>query len=87
MLFAKIGKSKDSCHDMEVIVDPEHSKELTQPLINYALNHIKNNTDFDLNTITLIRKTDENLLGTLKSIGFEVFETDHILGLKFKEEI
>ncbi len=85
MLFTKIGKSKDSCHDMEVIVDPEHSKELTQPLINYALNHIKDNTAFDLNTITLIRKTDENLLGTLKNVGFETFETDHILGLKFNK--
>ncbi len=87
MLFAKIGKSEDSCHDLEVIVDPEHSIELTQPLINYALNHIKDNTSFDLNTITIIRKNDENLLDLLKSFGFETFETDHILGLKFNENI
>ena len=85
MLFTKIGRSEDSCHDMELIIDPEHSKELTQPLVNYALNHIKENTTFDLNTITLIRKANENLLGTLKNFGFEIFETDHILGLKFSD--
>ena len=87
ILFVRIGRSKDSCHDLDLIVDPEHSKEITQPLINYALNHIKDNTSFDLNTITIIRKDDENLLDLLKSFGFETFETDHILGLKFNENI
>ncbi len=87
MLFVRIGKSEDSCHDLDLIVDPEHSKEITQPLINYALNHIKDNTSFDLNTISIIRKDDENLLDLLISFGFETFETDHILGLKFNENI
>jgi len=84
VLFVKVGKSDEDCHDIDLIVDPEH-KEITQPLLNYALNHIKNNTSFDLNTITIIRKDDEHLFRSLKNFGFDIFETDHILGLKFNE--
>lgn len=84
ILFVKVGKSENDCHDIDLIVDPEH-KEITQPIINYALNHIKNNTSFDLNTISIIRKADEHLLDSLEDFGFDIFETDHILGLKFNE--
>ncbi|MBK5114455.1 MAG: GNAT family N-acetyltransferase [Candidatus Heimdallarchaeota archaeon] len=85
VLFVSVGRSKDSCHDLDLIVDPAHNKEITQPLINYALNHIKSNTAFELNTITMIRKTDEHLLNSLKNFGFDIFETDHVLALKFNE--
>ncbi|MGC9781166.1 MAG: GNAT family N-acetyltransferase [Candidatus Heimdallarchaeota archaeon] len=87
ILFVSVGRSKDSCHDMELIVDPKHREEITQPLISYALNHIKDNTSFDLNTITMIRKVDEYLLETLNNFGFATFETDHILGLKFHKNV
>lgn len=52
------------------------------PVISYALNHIKENTKFDLNIITIIRKSDEYKLNQLKKSGFSTFETNHILGLK-----
>ncbi len=83
MLFVKVGKSRNDCHDIELIIDPEH-KEITKPLINYSLNQIKENTSFKLNTITMMRKTNDYLLNSLKEFGFEIFETDHVLGLKFK---
>jgi len=45
--------------------------------------HIKNNSPLKINTITIERKSNENQINSLGKIGFEVFEKDHILGLKF----
>jgi hypothetical protein len=67
---------------LDLIVHPEHSNKINQSMIDYALNHIKENAKFDLNVITIIRKSDENKLNQLKKSGFSIFETSHILGLK-----
>ncbi|NHJ48451.1 MAG: GNAT family N-acetyltransferase [Asgard group archaeon] len=86
ILFIEIGRSDEDCHNMELIIDPDHYEVLTAPLINYALNHIKDNTKFDLNTITIIRKSDNNQYKHLKNNGFNVFETNHILGIKLNKK-
>lgn len=81
ILYTEIGQSEEDCHNLELIVDPNHAEKIISPLISYAMNHIKNNTKYNLNTITIIRKSDEQQYQQLKKNGFVVFETNHILGI------
>jgi len=83
VLFADIGRSEKDCHKVELMVDPAHEEKIADQMINYALMHIKNNSPLKINTITIERKSNENQINSLGKIGFEVFEKDHILGLKF----
>jgi ribosomal protein S18 acetylase RimI-like enzyme len=84
ILYLDFGKSDKDCHSIEVLVDPTHNKQVTKHLIRYAINQIKNKSSLNINTITIVRKSDEYLVDNLLESGFEIFETNHILGLKFK---
>jgi len=81
-LFVGVGRSQKDCHKLDVIIDPKHSEKLAGPIISYALDYLKNNSERDLNTVTMIRKTDSTIMEAMKKLGFTVFETDHRLGLK-----
>ena len=83
MLFLNFGKSQDSCHNIELIVDTHHKEKLIEPLITYALSQIRKNSTLEINTITEVRKSNEFQINKLLASGFEIFETDHLLGLKF----
>ena len=82
ILYADVGRRKDSCHNIDVIVDPEYEKKLTSAMIGYALNYINKNSIYELNTITEVRKSNSLLLEELQNYGFVSFETDHLLALK-----
>jgi len=81
-LFVGIGRSANDCHKMDLTIDPKHSEILSEPLIGFALEYIRNNAKDDLNTVTMIRKSDTKLLKSLQKFSFTIFETDHLLGLK-----
>lgn len=83
ILYANIGRSEKDCHKIELVVDPTHEEKIANQMINYSLKYIKNNSSLKINTITIIRKSDEYQLKILTKFGFEVFEKDHVLGLKF----
>ena len=83
ILHLDFGKSEKDCHNLELLIDPNHKEKVTEQLIHYAFNQIKSKSSLNINTITIIRKSDDYLVNTLKENGFETFETDHILGLKF----
>ncbi|NHK31137.1 MAG: GNAT family N-acetyltransferase [Asgard group archaeon] len=85
ILYIEIGQTEEDCHNIELIIDPDHAEKITSVLINMALNQIKNNSKSDLNIITIIRKSDENQFLQLKKNGFEVFETNHLLGIKINQ--
>ncbi len=82
ILFIEMGKSEEDCHNIELIVDPNHNEKIIYQLINFALNNINNKAKFKLNIITIIRKSDNNQLIQLEKNAFKVFETNHILGIK-----
>ncbi len=81
-LFVGVGRSEKDCHKMDVTIDPKHSEKLAEPLISFALDYLKNNSELDINTVTMIRKSDSTILEAMKKSRFTVFETDHLLGLK-----
>jgi len=85
-LFVGVGRSEKDCHKMDVTIDPKHREKLAEPLISYALEYLKNNSKLEINTVTMIRKPDSTILRALKKSGFSVFETDHLLGLKFNNK-
>ncbi|MHA1244683.1 MAG: GNAT family N-acetyltransferase [Candidatus Heimdallarchaeota archaeon] len=85
-LFVSVGRSEKDCHKMDVTIDPKHSEKLTEPLISFALDYLKNKSELNINTITMIRKSDSTILETMKKFGFTVFETDHLLGLKMDQK-
>jgi len=68
-----------------LVLSPAYGEKIANQMINYALRHIKNNSQLKINTIVIERKSNENQLNLLSKYGFEIFETNHILGLKFSE--
>jgi len=85
-LFVGVGRSEKDCHKMDVTIDPKHSEKLAEPLISFALDYLKNKSELDINTVTMIRMSDSTILETMKKFGFTVFETDHLLGLKMDQK-
>lgn len=85
-VYVGAGRSDKDCHKLDLIIDPKHQEKLTEPIIKYALNYLKNNSKYELNTVTIIRKTDSTILKTMLKLGFTVFETDHRLGLKMNKD-
>ena len=83
ILFLDFGKSKQDCHNIEAIIDSKHEKKITNAAIEFGLKRIKNKSKLPINTITIVRKSNDYLIKTFIENGFDVFETDHILGLKF----
>jgi len=87
ILYADVGRSENDCNSIDIIIDQEHQEKLTNPVINFALEYIKQSTSLDLVTITDVRKNDNHLKQALENFGFNIYETDHILGLKIKNKI
>ncbi|MHA1366757.1 MAG: GNAT family N-acetyltransferase, partial [Candidatus Heimdallarchaeota archaeon] len=65
-LFVSVGRSEKDCHKMDVTIDPKHSEKLAEPLISFALDYLKNKSELNINTITMIRKSDSTILETMK---------------------
>jgi len=85
-LFIGVGRSEKDCHKMDVTIDPGHSEKIAEPLISFALDYLKNNSELEINTVTMIRRSDSTILEAMKKSGFTVFETDHLLGLKMDQK-
>jgi len=81
-LHVVLAHKEGSLHRIEIMLDPEYRTILSQPLLNYALNFVKENSALQANTIVELRTSDEKLKTACEEYGFELIEKMHLLGLK-----
>ncbi|MHA1213218.1 MAG: hypothetical protein ACTSSH_12255, partial [Candidatus Heimdallarchaeota archaeon] len=85
-LFVGVGRSEGDCNKIDVMIDPVHRKKLAGALISQALEYLKENAKHELTTVIMLRKSDEEIVKTLEKTNFEIFETNHMLGLKLVDK-
>lgn len=79
------SRKKGSTHRIDLMIDPNHSQVLSEPLVAHSLLTLKNNTTEEENTILEFRTHETKQLETTRKYGFEDIETMHLLGLKMEE--
>ncbi|MFW9922932.1 MAG: GNAT family N-acetyltransferase [Candidatus Thorarchaeota archaeon] len=85
IIFTYYGKSNDGYNELSFVIDPEYEESISKFMVKFALNKIKENSSFNVNTIITCRKSDTNQLKVLLDNGFSEFEINHLLGLKIEQ--
>ncbi|TFF90450.1 MAG: GNAT family N-acetyltransferase [Promethearchaeota archaeon] len=84
ILYILLGNSKDDCHTIDFIIDPDHCQNINQFIINFSKNYLIEHAEFELNTLITIKKSEKHLREALLNSGFSVFESYQIMGIKFE---
>jgi ribosomal protein S18 acetylase RimI-like enzyme len=78
------SRKEGSPHRIDIMIDPKHSGDLSEPLLTYSLLTLKNNPTNEENIILEFRTNETEQLEITRKYGFEDIETMHLLGLKIK---
>ncbi|TFG10351.1 GNAT family N-acetyltransferase [Candidatus Heimdallarchaeota archaeon] len=81
-LNVTLAHKEGTLNRIELMLDPEYRAILTKPLLNYALNFVKENSILQVNTIVELRASDEIFKSVCEESNFKILETMHLLGLK-----
>ncbi|MHA1418907.1 MAG: GNAT family N-acetyltransferase [Candidatus Heimdallarchaeaceae archaeon] len=79
------SRKEGSPHKINLMLDPAHSENLSEPMIAHSLVTLRKNTAVVENIIVEFRTTETKQLETARTNGFVDVETMHLLGLKTEE--
>ena len=77
-----IGRKEGKPHRLEMMIHPKHSGKLAEPILTMGLDFIKENDEFNQNTIVEFRSSELEQKKACEKYGFITVETMHLLGLK-----
>ncbi len=83
-IFVNLGRKEGSPYNLEIMIDPEHSEKIAEPMITHGLEFIQNNANIKQNTLTEFRLLEKPQIAVLNKYNFSKVETMHLLGLKFE---
>jgi len=79
------SREEGTPHRIEMMIDPEHSRILSEPLLTHCLETLRQNTSIEENILVEFRSSEAPQLETTRRYEFVDIETLHILGLKLRE--
>ena len=80
-----LSRQEGSPHRIEMMLDPSHSHNLSEPILAYCLDTLRKNTTNEENILVEFRSSEVQQLETTRNYGFVDIETMHMLGLKLEE--
>ena len=83
-ISVNLGRKEGSPYNLEIMIDPEHSEKLAEPMITRGLEFIQNNANIKQNTLTEFRLLEKPQIAVLNRYNFSKVETMHLLGLKLE---
>ena len=78
------SKKEGSPHRIDMMIDSEHSKNITEPMVTHILSFIKDNMELKQNVLIEFRTFETDQLESTRKYGFIDVETMHLLGLKLE---
>lgn len=83
-IYVDVSRKEGTPHRVELMIDPEHTEKLAEPMLTYALELTEKNLTTEQNIIVELRISEENQIAICKKYGFVEVEAMHLLGLKFE---
>lgn len=79
------SREEGSPHRIEMMLDPSHSQNLSEPILAHCLDTLRKNTTNEENILVEFRSSESIQLENSRKYGFVDIETMHMLGLKIEE--